>query len=200
MDFLTINLVIGIVTTFLFLFRNPQSDFKYWVAVCVLGIFLTPPAFLYFNSILSGQILWVGSATGLLIFYYLRFKAKKEKTTIDYLKIPVLIMVILYPLTSSGSTISDEGYALAIINQMTFYLGATIIFYDRFIIKSTAMNRKLLIVLVAQTLLIGVFWVYGFIQKIEAERSADEAQRSLQISEQLRFENDQLKSELKNCR
>lgn len=179
---------------------NPQSDFKYLIAALIPGLFLTQPAYFYFDSALPGHIIWSVSSVGLLIFYALRFMAKREKTTIDILKIPVLILLILYPMTSSASAAFGGSPFWSLLNNMTFYFVATIYFYDRFIIKPYAMNKKFILTLAVQTLFIGVLWAYGFMQKNMAEHNADEAYRQRQISDQIQFENNQLKEELKKCR
>ncbi|MBL7865586.1 MAG: hypothetical protein JNK10_11950 [Cyclobacteriaceae bacterium] len=62
------------------------------------------------------------------------------------------------------------------------------------------MNRKLITILGAQTLMIGALWAYGYVQQNAAARDADEANRQKQISKQLQFEKQVLERELKNCR
>jgi hypothetical protein len=201
MLFTTIDLTIGLIAAFLFLFRNPQLDFKYLIVASILGLLLIPTAYLYFPNRIVGDIAWGVSAAGLLIFYSLRFRAKTEKTAIDILKFLAIIILIIYPFTSGANPFTKNGFFWALMNNMTFFFVGTVYIYDRLILKQQhTMNKRFILILAAQTLLIGFLWAYGFAQKNEADRNADDAYRQRQISEEIQFENVKLKEELKNCR
>lgn len=62
------------------------------------------------------------------------------------------------------------------------------------------MSKRFILTLAVQTLLIGVLWAYGFMQKNMADRNADDVYRQRQIADQMQVENKRLKELLKNCR
>ncbi len=201
MLFTTIDLIIGLSAVFLFIFRNPQPNFKYWIVACILGLLLTPTAYGYFPNRIVGDILWSVSAAGLLLFYSLRYRAKIDKAAIDILKFLAITTLIIYPFTSSVNPSTRAGFFWALLNNMTFFFVGTVYLYDRLILKQQhTMNKRVILMLASQTILIGFLWAYGFSQKNEADRHAGDAYSQRKLTEQIQLENTKLKEELKNCR
>jgi uncharacterized protein YlxW (UPF0749 family) len=94
---------------------------------------------------------------------------------------------------------------------MTFFVLGAIYIYDRLILKPETMKRKFIIVLVIQTILIAMFFIYAFVQKLVADKQTERAyeleqraieseKKSIKLYNDLNKEVDKLKEELKNCR
>jgi hypothetical protein len=211
------ELIYGLIGTFLFLFKNPHPKHKYPIALSVLGLFISHALYVYFDNILPAQITWALSALGVLSFYALRFKDKPSKGIIDFLKLIALILLIIYPHPFYSIVPFGDGLFWTIINTLTFYLLVSIYIYDRLILKPETMKKKFIITLVIQTVLFGLFFIYAFVQKLEADyqkeksfeaqevavatqKEAEQDRKILEVklanlTEQL----DKLKEEVKNC-
>lgn len=198
------DIIIGLIGALLFLFKNPDKNYKTLIFVFVVGLFASQTAFVYMDNSLPGQIIWTISTAGLLIFYPLRLKDKPNKQTIDFIKPIGLIFLIIYPIPFYNLVPVGESDFWAVINIMTFFVLGTIYIYDRLILKPETMKRKFIIVLVIQTILIAMFFIYAFVQKLEADRQMQRAfeqeRQSKQMYYDLNKEIDKLKAELKNCR
>jgi len=197
------ELLLGVIAAVLFLYRNPDKNLRKIISPFVLGIFVSQAAYIHFDSLLPGQIAWGVSAAGLLTLYFLRFRAKPNKTAIDFLKTIAVIVLVIYPIpfyTLISVRSSFFWDVINIINSMIFYILGSIYVYDRFILKPHGMKRKCLTILVAQTLLIGLFWVYAFVQQVAATKNAEYANEQRIQSDHLRIKNEELNERLKNCR
>jgi hypothetical protein len=82
------DIIIGLIGALLFLFKNPDKNYKTLIFVFVVGLFASQTAFIYLDNSLPGQIIWTISTAGLLIFYPLRLKDKPNKQTIDFAPTP----------------------------------------------------------------------------------------------------------------
>ncbi|MFZ6009802.1 MAG: hypothetical protein ACOYXT_05580 [Bacteroidota bacterium] len=198
------DIITGLIGALLFLFKNPDKNYKTLIFVFVVGLFASQTAFIYLHNSLPGQIIWTISTAGLLIFYPLRLKNKPNKRTIDFLKPIGLVFLIIYPIPFFSLVPVGQSDFWAVTNIMTFFVLGTIYIYDRLILKPETMKRKFIISLVIQTILIGMFFIYAFIQKREADRQRELADEQMRKSEQLyselNKEIENLKDEIKNCR
>ena len=205
------DIIIGLIGALLFLFKNPDKNYKTLIFVFVVGLFASQTAFVYLDNSLPGQIIWTISTVGLLIFYPLRLKDKPNKQTIDFIKPIGLIFLIIYPIPFYSLVPVGESDFWAVINIMTFFVLGTIYIYDRLILKPETMKRKFIIVLVIQTILIIMFFIYAFVQKLVADEQTERAheleqqaregeKKSIELYNDLNKEVDKLKEQLKNCR
>jgi len=205
------DIIIGLIGALLFLFENPDKNYKTLIFVFVEGVFASQAVFIYLDNPVPGQIIWAISTAGLLIFYPLRLKNKPNKQTIDFLKPIGLILLIIYPIPFYSLVPVGHSDFWAVTNIMTFFVLGTIYIYDRLILKPETMKRKFVIVLVIQTILIGMFFIYAFVQKLVADkqtervyeleqRARESEKRSIELYNDLNKEVEKLKEELKNCR
>jgi hypothetical protein len=195
------DIIIGFIGAFLFLFKNPDKNYKTLIFTFTVGLFASQTAYIYLDQHLPGQILWVTSTAGLLIFYPIRLKGKQHKEIIDFIKPIGLILLIIYPIPFFSLVPVGQSDLWAVINIMTFYVLGTIYIYDRLILKN--MKKKFIIVLVIQTVLIGLFFVYALVQRQETvkqqELALESEKKSVQLYLDLNKEIERLKEQIKNC-
>jgi hypothetical protein len=168
MDFI-VYLTYGLIGSFLFLFKNRYQKHKYPIALFVFGLFISQALFLYFDDLLPAQVTWTVSALGLLTFYTLRFKDKPNKGIMDFIKLVGLVLLIIYPIPFYSLVPVSDGLFWTVVNSITFYLLGAVYIYDRLILKPETMKRKFIITLVIQTVLMGLFFIYMFVQKLESD-------------------------------
>jgi preprotein translocase subunit SecF len=77
-------------------------------------------------------------------------------------------------------------------------------YWYRWISKPELMKKKFIIILIIQVIIIGLLFIYGFMQKLEADKQrVGSIQVRIQAEQQLadmRKEINSLKVELENCR
>jgi hypothetical protein len=170
MNSIEIDLLYGLIGTFLFIFRNPDKRYIHLISIFTIGLFISQIAYFYFD-VLPGQVIWVVSALGLLVFYSIRLKRRREQGIMEIFKVVGLMLLIIYPLPFYSVANVGESNIWTTIRMLTFFILATIYLYDRFILKPEKMKRKYIIVLVAQSVLILLLLTFSFVQKAEADKS-----------------------------
>jgi hypothetical protein len=175
-----VHLAYAVVIIFLFVFRNPVRDYLYPISVFILGLFVSQVAF-DLDAELASQITWTVSALGLVTFYLLRFRRKPLRGISEYLKVGAILLLAIYPLPFYTLVYVGDGYYWTVLRMLTFFILATVYFYDRWILKPEEMKKKYLVVLVGQTLLILLMLMYAFVQRSEANRQRELAE-SLRIT------------------
>lgn len=98
MPSIELDVFYGLLGALLFRIRNEQTDYQNWNFGFVIGLFLSQVLFVYGIETV-GQIIWVISAMGLGVAYFLRFNRKVRRTTIDFLKLACIVLLIIYPIT-----------------------------------------------------------------------------------------------------
>jgi hypothetical protein len=188
MPSLELDLFYGLLGAILFRIRNEQTHYQNWIFGFVIGLFLSQALFVYGSEIVS-QIIWVISASGLGVAYFLRFIRKVSRTTIDFLKLACIVLLIIYPITFY-TIVPLPGEYWGILRPLTLPCVAVIYIYDRWVLKKENMKRKFVIVLVAQTLLILALFTFALIQKAEADKQREIAveQRELAVEQAKRAE------------
>lgn len=170
----------GLLGALLFRIRNEQTDYQNWIFGFVIGLFLSQALFVYVIETV-GQIIWAISAMGLGVAYLLRFSRKGRRTTIDFLKVPCMALLIIYPITFY--TIFPLEGNWGIVRSLTLPFLAVIYIYDRWVLKKENMKRKFVIALVAQTLLIIVLFTFALFQKAEADKQREVAEMQREMAE-----------------
>ena len=174
--------------------RNDQTDYQNWIFGFVIALFLSQALFVYGSEIM-GQIVWVISATGLGVAYFLRFTRKVSRTMIDFLKLACVVLLIIYPITFY-TIMPLPGEHWEILRSLTLPFVAVIYIYDRWVLKKENMKRKFIIVLVAQTVLIIVFFTFALIQKAEADKQRKLAVELTKRAEEERFNPEKIRMRL----
>jgi hypothetical protein len=83
-----------------------------------------------------------------------------------------------------------------ILRSLTLPFVAVIYIYDRWVLKKENMKRKFIIVLVAQTVLIIVFFTFALIQKAEADKQRKLAVELTKRAEEERFNPEKIRMRL----
>src|SRR5688500_355907 len=180
MPSLELDFFYGLLGVILFRVRNEQTDYQNWIFGFVIGLFLSQALFVYGSEIV-GQIIWVISAIGLSVAYFLRFTKKVRRTIIDFLKLACIGLLIIYPITFY-TIVPLPGEYWGILRSLTLPFVAVIYIYDRWVLKKESMKRKFVIILVAQTLLILVLFTFALIQKGEADKQRELAVEQRQLA------------------
>src|SRR5579871_282451 len=95
MDYLFEVLFYASISTGLFLFRNPDKNFKTVIAV---SLFVTLVSEIIFNiDETLGTLLWIVSASVTLAFYFLRVW-KRKWNVIDGVKLVVIALLVTHPM------------------------------------------------------------------------------------------------------
>lgn len=194
MPSLELDFFYGLLGAILFRVRNDQTDYQNWIFGFVIGLFLSQALFVYGIETI-GQIIWVISAMGLGLAYFLRFNRKVRRTTIDFLKVACIVLLIIYPITFyTIFPIGGENWG--ILRSLTLPFIAVIYIYDRWVLKKENMKRKFVIALVAQTLLILVFFTFALFQKAEADKQRELAVELAKRAEEERFNAEKIRMQL----
>jgi hypothetical protein len=201
------GIIIGLIGAILFRIRNADKRFLNIISGLILLIFSFD--FLYIVVLDNKQGLIYSFTVGglLIIFYSIRFTKKDKRQTIDYLKLVAVLLISIHPF----SFIYQDSYWGQVIGFIAIPFSFIIYLYDRFILKPETMKKKFIIILTIQTVLIGLFLIYAFIQKLEADKQLEysmmERDRAVILqkeAEELRAKMDEeinkLKEEIKNCR
>jgi hypothetical protein len=113
MNFVTIP-ALALTGVVLFRYKNPQPYLLNWTSGFVLAIFFT--IFLIGATGYYVGVLWIVPASGLLITYLLRFRAKVEKGSVDYFKWLGIVLLSIWPLCFyyfESPDLNDIFYALS---------------------------------------------------------------------------------------
>jgi phosphoglycerol transferase MdoB-like AlkP superfamily enzyme len=198
-----LGIVIGLTGLILFRTRNADKRFLNIISGLILLIFSSG---ILFTTVLGYLLALIYSflVGGLLIvFYFVRFIKKARKQTIDLLKLFAVLLIAVYPLTFIYSHL----YFVRIVGFLIIPYSFIVYIYDRFIVKPEPMKNKFVITLAIQTVLIGLFLIYAFVQKAEADvqRAAAEQQRHYaeeqqKMNVQLLHDIDKLKKDIENLR
>ena len=190
------HLIIGIIASISFYYRNTQDKFKHTISILLLSIFtiwyIIP--YLPINTRLTLLIL-VGLT--LLIFYTFRFINKDKRGVIEGLKLLSILLISVNPIIL---LFSYKSQLLQVINFMTIPFVGIIYVYDRFILNPKNMKRTFKIILLGQTILILLFLLYAFQQKTEADIQKETAVKMQMSAIDIKQECNELKQELENCR
>jgi hypothetical protein len=168
---LELDLFYGVLGAILFRIRNEQTHYQNWISGFLIGLFLSQALFVYGIEIV-GQIVWIISAIGLSVTYLLRFTRKVGRTTIDFLKLVCIGLLIIYPITFY-TIVSMPGEYWGILRSLTLSFVAVIYIYDRWVLKKGSMKRKFVVILVAQTLLILLLFTFALFQRAEADKQRE---------------------------
>jgi hypothetical protein len=203
MDSIGTDLIYGLIGVFLLNFRNPDKKSLIVISVFMVGLFISQ--FLFFAiGHLVGNIIYIISSLGLLISYIDRFNNKEEKEVIDFFKVGAIILLVIYPYPFYSLFSVGRSNFWEVLRFMTFFILGIIYLYDRWILKPEKMKKKFVIIMTIQTVLIGLFFIYAYLQKLTADKQVENSfQVRIQAEQQLtdmRKEIDKLKVEIENCR
>jgi len=194
MPSIELDFFFGLLGAILFRIRNEQTDYQNLIFGFVIGLFLSQALFVYGVETV-GQIIWAISALGLGVAYFLRFNRKVRRITIDFLKLACIGLLIIYPITFY-TIVPLAGEHWGILRSLTLPIVAVIFIYDRWILKKENMKRKFVIVLVAQTLLILLFFTFALIQKGEADKQREVAEEQFKRAQEERFNAEKTRMQL----
>lgn len=185
MNSLEIDLVYGIIGVFLFIYKNPDKRFLYLISFFVIGLFTSQLVYIYVD-IFPGQVIWIISASGLLISYAIRLTYRRERDFFDLLKTVGVLLLIIYPLPFYSLVGVGDGVFWTVVRLSTFSIVLTVYLYDRWILKPEKMKRKFLIVLVGQSVLILLMLMYSFVQHAEAVKQREIAEEQSREADKMR--------------
>jgi hypothetical protein len=195
-----IGLVHGLIGVFLFRFRNANKDLINTISVATIGIFVTEIVFFEVNETI-GLLTWGIFGLGLLTAYGLRFKNKRDKQIIDFLKLIAIGLVICYPLNFFAWTLHKNNLDILIaLDYLIVPLTGTIYFYDRWILKPEKMKTKFVTILIIQSVIILIALIYAFVQNGIAIEMRQEAARAQQQANENAEKARELSVRLENCR
>lgn len=198
MHSLEIDFFYGLFGAVLFRIRNEQPDYQNWILGFVIGLFLSQALYVYWSEI-GGQYLWVISAIGLGVTYYLRFTRKVSTKIIDFLKLFCIFLLIIFPLTFA-TIVPNWGVEWDVLRSLTLPFVAIIYIYDRWILKEAKMKRKFVFILVAQTLVILVLFAYALLQKASADKHRQLAVEQARRAEEERFNAEKIRQQFDSLR
>lgn len=179
---LVLILVLSIIGITIIVARNPHKNHLTPVSLSAFGLIVSDLVFFNVN-VISGHVLWTISAIGLFIFYSLRFKSKKQKLVLDYLKLIGVLLLIIYPISFYSLVSVWESMLWDILRFFTLPLLALLLIYDRFVLTPQPMKKKHLIIIIAQSVLLVMFFIFASVQMMEANRQQEMAQRNLEMAE-----------------
>lgn len=167
--------IYGTIGIILFRLWNKDKTYINLISIFAAGLVISQllPSYIVIENV---EIVWMISTVGIIIFYSQRFKRKSDKQIIDYVKIGGVILMIIYPIpfwVLFQFTISPF---LHLLLYATPYLLATIFIYDRLILNPEPMKKKFTIILLAQTVVIFIVFIFAVTQKMEADQQFEEAQ------------------------
>lgn len=168
--------IYGTIGVILFRFWNKDKTYINLISVFAAGL-IASQSLTSYTVIQNTEIIWAISSAGIFVFYSLRFKRKSEKQIIDYVKIGGVMLLIIYPIPFwilFQLVITPFWHLLL---YATPFILASIFVYDRMILKPESMKKKFTIILLIQTVLIFALFIFAIIQKMEADRLAEEAER-----------------------
>lgn len=168
--------IYGTIGVILFRFWNKDKTYINLISVFAAGL-IASQSLTSYTVIQNTEIIWAISSAGIFVFYSLRFKRKSEKQIIDYVKIGGVMLLIIYPIPFwilFQLVITPFWHLLL---YATPFILASIFVYDRMILKPEPMKKKFTIILLIQTVLIFALFIFAIIQKMEADRLAEEAER-----------------------
>lgn len=168
--------IYGTIGVILFRFWNKDKTYINLISVFAAGL-IASQSLTSYTVIQNTEIIWAISSAGIFVFYSLRFKRKPEKQIIDYVKIGGVMLLIIYPIPFwilFQLVITPFWHLLL---YATPFILASIFVYDRMILKPEPMKKKFTIILLIQTVLIFALFIFAIIQKMEADRLAEEAER-----------------------
>ena len=200
MDSIEIDFLLGLIGVGLFVFRNPQKKFLYAIGCAVMGLFISQYVYVIYTGALVGQIVWIASASGLLLLYCIRLKDRVSFLAFDILKIFSIVLLIIYPLPFYSFGLVGDGEFWNVLRLMTFSIITAIFVYDRWVLKPDIMKRRFIIVLVVQTFLILTMLMYAIVQKSEAEKQFQRAEAERIQAEKNAATALKLQQELENAR
>lgn len=185
------SIIIGLVGTLLFRFRNPDKHYLNLVSVGILLVSSLPLSYFIVGGQIGFYLCWL-SVLVLIVAYILRFLSKNPKGLIEYIKLFAAFLFSASPVMRiEYFTWLQKGWHIPMAFQNLVIPIAGIVFvYDRWILKPEPMKKKFIIVLVLQTLLILIAFLYAFVQQIEASKNADEAIRQRNLAEVSKMEAD----------
>jgi hypothetical protein len=168
--------IYGTIGVILFRFWNKDKTYINLISVFAAGL-IASQSLTSYTVIQNTEIIWAISSAGIFVFYSLRFKRKSEKQIIDYVKIGGVMLLTIYPIPFwilFRLVITPFWHLLL---YATPFILASIFVYDRMILKPESMKKKFTIILLIQTVLIFALFIFAIIQKMEADRLAEEAER-----------------------
>lgn len=168
--------IYGTIGVILFRFWNKDKTYINLISVFAAGL-IASQSLTSYTDIQNTEIIWAISSAGILVFYSLRFKRKPEKQIIDYAKIGGVMLLIIYPIPFwiLFQLVITPAWHLLLF--ATPFVLASIFVYDRLILKPESMKKKFTIILLVQTIVIFALFIFAIIQKMEADRLAEEAER-----------------------
>lgn len=192
------GIIIGLVGAILFRIRNDDKRFLNILSALIFLIFLSETLFLtVFDypvaltySIITGGLF--------LVFYFIRYAKKDKKVFIDYLKVIAVLLISAYPISFMYPY--NWGEIVVFIAAPFSFI---IYIYDRFILKPETMKKKFVIILAIQTILLGLFFIYAFVQKLEADTQREIAEMMQQETEKnqalMNARLKEMEEKLENC-
>lgn len=168
--------IYGTIGVILFRFWNKDKTYINLISVFAAGL-IASQSLTSYTVIQNTEIIWAISSAGIFVFYSLRFKRKSKKQIIDYVKIGGVMLLTIYPIPFwilFRLVITPFWHLLL---YATPFILASIFVYDRMILKPESMKKKFTIILLIQTVLIFALFIFAIIQKMEADRLAEEAER-----------------------
>jgi len=191
------NVVYGIIGSILFLYKNPNKNYRITIAILIFLVLLSETIYVQLND-LFGQILWVGSASALLIFYSLRFWRKEKLEFIDFLKFLSILLIVTFPFPFY-TFFTIKSVLVLVSFELAIPIICAIYFYDRFILKPQPMKKKFVFILLAQTLLILLTLTYAIVQQGIAQENARLAEENARKAvEQAKFADESARRALDN--
>jgi len=169
---------IGLVVLFL-LWIKVQNRFLLIPITFFAAVLINIPVLIAYLS-MEFWPLWIVSTVGLTATYGLRFWKKEEKKVIEYLKFFGIILLPLayYLVGISQRDMIQQWYLLILAIVFVIY------FYDRVILRQQPINRTYVSILIVQTALLIVFFVYALVQRSQADAMMMRAVHAQQQAQQ----------------
>lgn len=183
MDF--VWLLIGLI---FFNYKNPQRKLLWIVSFFVVGLSASQIIGEVPNADSFSKITWILCSIGLTVSYSLRFFSKGNFRTIDYFKIPALVMFVIYHWQFYSFADVYDSVIWSVTRSMTFCFITAVFIYDRIILQPETMKRKFIVVLVIQSVFILLTLMYAFVQQAEASKQRQKAEEQSALADELRME------------
>ena len=183
-EFQILDIFYAVLGVFLFRFRNPNKYLINIISILMFSVFMTGFLFFYFGELVG--LIGCGISGGcLVISFLLRTYQNGFRTGIDYAKCIAIIAVALYPINFfTYDFFIQENYILIAIGYLILPAAAVIYFYDRYILKPEKMKKRFIIVLIVQTIVIAIAFLYAFIQQTKAVAAQSQAERNLELAQE----------------
>jgi hypothetical protein len=193
----------GIAAVFFLNFRNPNKRLILPLSIFLGAIFLSMDLF-YQAGESIGRVAWIISASGLIITFVLRVRAKEKIDAADYLKLIIVLLLASFPITYYSFYFRDNYEFLAMAGMILLPCAGLIYIYMRWVFIGENRVVRFLVILGVQFLIIVTCLVNIFYWHTVAKRAMYQAEMNAKVAIEARAAAEvriaEMRQELGDCK